>query len=224
MLFVGEGAWPGRLGQYELGGLRWTVDEAAANPRRDWPAIARLRFEGPVVAYPSHDAFVDLEQGLSRAELLDCRLELTIEYDGDSFGTIEGAVDVAGQTLQLSTTGVCERGSRADLAASRGGRVALTSGLDVPLHVDVDLSGDSSFVSGESNDVTDWLDAFDLRAPSGERFHAEATLRVPVYRPQPDGSAIKVTFGVVAAGIPGALSKEIRGVFETVERIDKAPC
>jgi hypothetical protein len=166
---------------------------------------------------------VDLEQGLSRAKLVDCRLELTIEYDGDSFGTVEGAVCVAGQTSRLRTTGVCERGARADLGASRRGRVALTSGLEVPLHVDVDLPGDSPAASPKSEDVTDWLDAFELRARSGEHFHAEATLRVPVYRPQPDGSAIKVTFGVVAAGTPGAASKEIRGVFETVEHINNSP-
>ena len=164
---------------------------------------------------------MDLEQGLSRAELVDCRLELTIEYDGDSFGNIEGVVNVAGHTSDLRTTGVCERGSRADLGASRRGRVALTSGLEVPLHVDVDLPDDASSASAKPESATDWLDAFELRARSGEHFHAEATLRVPVYRPQPDGSAIKVTFGVVAAGMPGAASKEIRGVFETVERISK---
>jgi hypothetical protein len=223
LLFVGEGAWPGRMGHYELGGLRWAVEEAAENPRRDWPAVARLSFEGPVVAYPSHDAFVDLEQGLSRAELVDCRLELTVEYDGDSFGNIEGVVDVGGHASHLRTTGVCERGSRADLGASRRGRVALTSGLEVPLHADVDLPGDTAAVSTKSEDMTDWLDAFELRARSGEHFHAAATLRVPVYRPQPDGSAIKVTFGVVAAGVPGAESKEIRGVFETVEHIPYIP-
>ena len=216
LLFVAEGAWAGTVGRYELGGLDWRVVEAATNERRDWPLVSRLQFRGPVVCYPSHDAFVDLERGLSGAELVDCSLDLTFEYLGDSFGEICGAARIGDSEREIRSLGVCERGSRGEPGAFPRARVALTAGLDAPLHADVDLPrhGPTS-----PHDKDDWLDRFDLETRSGSAFSAAATLRVPVYRSLPDGSAVKVTFGVVEAGTPETPARNVRGVFETIEHV-----
>lgn len=215
LLFVGEGAWTGTLGRYELGGLDWRVIEAAKNERRDWPLVSRLRFRGPVVSYPRHDAFVDLERGLSGAELVDCSLDLTFEYFGDSFGDISGSARIGEAVREIRTLGVCERGSRGESGAFPRARVALTGGLETPVHAEVDLSrhGPTS-----PEDKNDWLDRFDLETPGGSSFSAAATLRVPVYRSLPDGSAVKVTFGVVEAGGAEAVG-DARGIFETIEHV-----
>jgi hypothetical protein len=216
LLFVGEGAWAGTVGRYELGGLDWQVVEAAANRRRDWPLVSRLRFRGPVVAYPRHDAFVDLEQGLSGAELVDCSFDLTFEYVGDSFGEISGSARIGDAVREIRTLGVCERGSRGEPGAFPRARVALTGGLDTPLHADIDLSRHGP-TSPEDKD--DWLDRFDVETDSGSSFSAAATLRVPVYRSLPDGTAVKVTFGVVEAGAAETAVPDARGVFETIEHV-----
>ena len=113
-LFVAEGPWDGQAGRYRIAGL-------SVDARTD--GGLELAFEGPMIAYPSHDAFLDLERGLSSAGLEEVSLTLSYSADQRGFGKVSGRLDLPGSTIDIATTAATGRGPR--FAAGRGGGTVL---------------------------------------------------------------------------------------------------
>ena len=61
LLFVAEGPWNGSLGEYAVAGFKL----AASTPKVGARTTMSVSYEGPMVRYPTHDAFLDLEKGLA---------------------------------------------------------------------------------------------------------------------------------------------------------------
>lgn len=82
LLMVGEGEWGGERGRYEMDGFAWRV---SADGER-----VEISLRGPMVRYRTHAAYMDLEQGLSTAEVVDAQATLVFDVDVDG-GTSRGA-------------------------------------------------------------------------------------------------------------------------------------
>jgi len=254
LLFVGEDEWAGDERSFRVGGLRLTATLPQGADVRDRPpatgagsathdearsrrlapekgTVVRLMYAGPMVIYPSHDAFCDLETGLAGSELVTGASDLTFAAEDDGFGRLRGVITCGDETLHVDVLAVCERRSRRSGAAQARSRVFVTHGPWSPA------------VLGERHDS--WAgagverersDAKSIRAgcewrlggdgevsqigcffEDGGTTDARVLMRVPVYRALADALVVKVTFGT--ARVEHANGEASLAVFEHVELI-----
>ncbi len=88
----------------------WTVPPLAYEAAPGAPV--RFAYEGPLVAFPNHAPFLDLERGLAEGTVVEARLDLSFERDApdradeDCFGTVHGELVVDGRRHVIATRGV----------------------------------------------------------------------------------------------------------------------
>jgi hypothetical protein len=214
-LFVCEAPWSGSSERFATGGL-------------DWQPGRRVRYDGPAVLYDTHDAFVDLEGGLRSAQIVDVELEIPLSGDVKTAAGTVGYVCLDGKMVEVSPLLVRRPGGR--LAGEHGVRARVTVlGPDgVPVSIeearepragpgtggDVPMPGRIVFADNGAR-VRAQADAF------GTEIEAVVTVRVPVYRPAPDGGVVQVVFGV--AEIVGGGGFGPRVLFEEVRRLHASP-
>lgn len=215
-LFVCEAPWDGRGDRFEAGALCWRPGRAVG-------------YAGPAVMYASHDAFIDLEQGLEAARVAEIEVAFEEKGGAGKHGDIGGYVRIDEETLEITAPRVRRAAGRFLGAGGVRARV-LVAGVDgrtlvvedrrpggVPPAVEA-AAEDSEPERVEGRiDVSADASSFRLSAPAlAEQLAGRATVRVPVYRPGPDGGYVKVVFGVVEW--TGAPRHGSRGLFEVVER------
>ena len=72
----------------------------------------RFSYDGPLVAFPNHAPFLDLERGLAEGTVVEARLDLSFvgdapeRVDEDCFGTVRGDLVVDGRRHVIATRGV----------------------------------------------------------------------------------------------------------------------
>ena len=108
-LLVGEGHRRGQGGVYDMESFSW---QAAEDGSID------VRVRGPMIRYPTHDAYLDLEQGLAVSELAEATIELRFEPDGNGTGSLRGQLQVGTLDLSVDARAFSERGSRATPSVS----------------------------------------------------------------------------------------------------------
>lgn len=220
LLFVGEGPWNGRRGRYAVAGFDWKAESAVSGLE---PSTVSVKLHGPLVHYRSHKAFVDLEKGLLDSVVAEAEIELDYSAVAGSYGRLRGRVRV-GDTVnrRIDVWAICRSGGRR--AAFNGNKldVYMTGRSAMPRHivdssaadaaaVRVSFSGEGGVAASARLEVTrDCRTILDCATP----------VRVPVYRPLPDGRIVCVTFGTVRAADPDD-SLDV-GVYERVEIIDAA--
>ncbi len=198
----------------------------------------QLRFDGPFLAFPRTDPFLDLEAGLAEAHLshLEARLLWRPRAAGARLGHVEGEIRYDGLTTQISAPAAVRVGSRAE-SRSWLERTA----LNVPLGSEtflsiVSLRGREEHVEGEivhegrvdtlvSGRVSvrnrpDGLlpEAWKIEAASRSgtlRVFGNVTYAVPVVRPTPEGKLFTV-FGLARFNADGRVGF---GTFEQSRRI-----
>jgi hypothetical protein len=178
----------------------------------------RLRFDGPCLAFPRTDPFLDLETGLAEAEL--SHLEATFVWrprtSGARLGHLEGEIRYGDSTCPISAPAAVRVGSRAE---PRGWRER--TALNVPLgsetflsivsrrtpeeHVDGEIVHEGclepliSGVVSVRNRADGLLPAawrIEAASRSGMlRVSGHVTYAVPVVRPTPEGKLFTV-FGL----------------------------
>jgi hypothetical protein len=231
LLFVAEGPWGGDAGQYEVAGLRFAATAGTTPSGFD----AGISYRGPLVHYATHEAFLDLERGLAGAGVQDAEVDLRYEHRGDGFGSLVGALHLGDERLEIDATAVCSRGSRTDPADGSRTDPAASSRLRV--YITEGPHGPAALVAppveAEPAPIALWDDGRRIAwngitaGTSGEGAVLEGRVvaRVPVYRTLPNGSAIRVTFGVAVFNVPEVSEGDgpvSRGLFEHVEILDAA--
>jgi len=212
LLFVGEGPWDGHAGRYEVAGYRWLASGEADRP----PTQVSMMLNGPLVHYHTHEAFVDLEKGLSGADLAEADIELRYEAQGETYGRLVGHARVGSFDREIDVLAICQRGGRRASMPGDKLDVFLTGEADEPARV-VELRGDDAnapsvcFSQPEANA----FGRVDVSHGGESLLEAETPVRVPVYRLLPDGRVVCVTFGTVLAVPTGTV-----GVYERVEISD----
>lgn len=189
-LFVAEGPWGGALGRYHVAGLRF---DAAASAGADAGTAfdASMVYRGPVVRYATHDAFLDLERGLAAADIEEAVLDLRYVHHDTVFGTLHGRIRIGQERIEIAATAVSSRGSRLEPAAGSRLRVHITDRPHGPRALaasSADAEARSVELSQDGARIVCSREAADL--------DGRVVARVPVYRTLPDGSALRVTFGV----------------------------
>ncbi len=207
LLFVAESSWDGSAGCYQTNGLSWRVGDDGA-----W----RARFAGPMVAYPTHDAYEDLETGLADSTLAEAAVELDAYEDNElppPFRRLRyklvwrGAQGVPDGDLSGSCVAVCERGGRRGSAVQRPPTGA---GSD---------SARIFFTVGRAPEaVGDALIDSDGCVHSGRGAGTRVTARVPVWRPMPGGVLTRFTFGTLRSA-----DGERMAVYDRLEVFTAAP-
>ncbi len=191
-----------------------------------------LDYDGPMVLYPTHDAFLDLERGLAGADVQDASLRLAFTPQGGGFGRLTGSVSLGTSRVEVATTAVCNRGGRLDPATGSRLRVHITEGPRAPeVLADAGVERDPKLLlrdgrlvlpsgSGEhgGHDRIENSGEGGAGGPRGA-IHATVRARVPVFRILPDGTAIRVTFGVAEFEGTGEDSAGGVGLFEEVSII-----
>jgi hypothetical protein len=212
VLFVGEGSWSGDAHRYAVGGL--DLEGISSSDDRTVERV-RVRYAGPIVVYPTHDAFCDLELGLAGARLASAKCDVELEQSGESFATMQGYLSVGDEMLELRGSAVCERSSRRAAGVALRSRVFVTAGPLAPARV-VAYEGDDVERIGWSVDADAEVDAIRVGLGEGDRAHAHVVARVPVYRVIAGRYVVKVTFGTATIdGAPGTPPSLV--LFERVE-------
>jgi hypothetical protein len=208
LLFVGEGPWEGDENRHSVGGFELEAQAGSGGAG----ASVRLRYRGPMVIYPTHDAFCDLEEGLAGAELTSAESEVELEVDDESFARVRGYLRTGEGLLDLQSVAVCERGSRRGGSARARSRVVVTDGPWA-----------FARAAAEDGDALEWrtddrgeIHEIGVALADGRAGLARVLTRVPVYRVVGNGVAVKVTFGTAALR-PTASASDSLALFERVE-------
>lgn len=215
-LFTGELAAPGEP---------WRVPPLAI-------AVAssgemRVTFEGPMVGFPFHGPFVDLEHGLAGGTLLEGRLDVTFRSDhGDeltnadeTFGEVRGELVVDGTRTRVVTRGVAVTtlasasrrlpSCRVTLPTSPWGTVALVTEPDDPLRADglrwigtlhgAATSLDAASILRVAGDLSfaDGERSLALRESGGRTLEGTLERLLPVRRPGREGTVVETTFALL---------------------------
>jgi hypothetical protein len=183
-LFTGErigGEPPDRVGGLTL--------------RRARDGTRHLRYEGPLVRFPDTTPFLDLEEGLAGATLLDASLALDYRpaHPGCPFGSVAGTLTLAGRHRLIAGTAAADHD---DPRAHTTRRVALELSAGERLFVRTD--GAAALIgylcrAGEHLPIVEVLDTsegavgeapIDVRLATGERCVVEVRPlhRLPVVR------------------------------------------
>ncbi len=210
-LFTGELADPSRA---------WTVPPLVWEA--DSPTRARITYDGPLVAFPTHTPFLDLERGLADGSIVEAELDVTCECAdaGDSFGTVAGRLVLDGREHAIATRGFVTRAEaagrprfpscRITLPVGPWGALVLVADDDAwQLHDDVLVGG--LVVRGHAArrgraevrlGATTGTLRLDLDDGSSGSARVDAVLErvIPVRRPGPFGSVVATTFALVRVG------------------------
>lgn len=209
MLLVGEGEWRGEGGRYGLEGFTWQADD-------DGKRIG-IELRAPMIRYPTHEAYLDLESGLASSRLVDAEVTLALEVTSATHGRLHGMVRAGPVELDVDTLAFLDRGGRGAGAQARS-RLRLACALD---------GGEVLLErSGEGDEATLVMDAGSgkfgvIRAVAGAPVGAvlecaEVLARVPVWRLLGDGILARWTFGIVRCRFAEG-GREGAGLFESVE-------
>lgn len=216
-LFVCEAPWHGSHERFTAGGL-------------DWRPGRSVRYSGPAVLYDTHDAFVDLEGGLRSARVVEVEVEVGSSRGEKTSGGGVGYARIGERSVEMSPLVVRRGGGRFLGEHGVRARVMVTD-LDGGLISIEDASGDAA-AAGGVGDVR--------RVPGriafaddggrvgvcanglGAELDGVVTVRVPVYRPAPDGGFVKVVFGVVELDATAGGRFGRWALFEVVRRIQRS--
>jgi hypothetical protein len=218
LLFVGEGPWDGRAGRYSVAGFDW---QASGNVEAAAPGRVEVRLKGPLVHYRSHEAFVDLEKGLSNSSVAEADICLEYTGTGESHGKLAGWVRVGEVQRELDEWAICNRGGRRASTPGEKVSVYFTSGSEAPSQLIGARGPLADTVQASFTDaVGDSMPRLEV-SRAGETIAEGATpVRVPVYRMLPDGRIVCVTFGTVRFDSPSDSTGV--GVYERVEIFGQA--
>lgn len=214
-LFTGELARPGEA--WAVPPLRIVAGDAGA---------MRFTFEGPMVAFPFHGPFVDLERGLAGGTLIEGRLDVIFRPDAaampegeETFGEVRGELVLDGERTSVAARGVAATvvaphprrlpSCRVTLPSSPWGTVALVTEADAPLRADGSrwigtLRGaatalDARAIVGVDGQLS--LAAEDrsltLRAAGGPSLEGRLERLLPVRRPGREGTVVETTFAML---------------------------
>jgi len=217
LLFVCEGTWEGGHDRFDVAGFEFAADGSGFEDRA---GVATISYQGPLVRYPTHEAFVDLERGLCGSTLAEARVEMRFEAlpGTGGFGRLVGSLDLDGVGARVDVAAACDRSSRRGPVSRSRTRVFVLDGPHAPRLFEAAVEDD------EPEDTQIGFGAADGELhvrPGGDALPSlsgRTEIEVPVYRPQPDGSVVKVTFGVATLGTTGGdPSSRARGLFEKVE-------
>jgi len=215
-LFVVEAPWRGSRERFAAG-------------RLEWEPGGSVRYGGPAVLYATHDAFVDLEGGLRTARIVDLEVAIPQASCVNSAAVGGGYVRIGEKVVEVSSPRVRRTGGR--FAGERGVRARIwLAGDDGDVVAVEDGTRGASSSAGvrripgqitfAENDAALGVHA----AALGGEIRAVSTVRVPVYRPGPDGTFVKAVFGVAEIEPPHAGPTGRFGrwaLFETVRRMQK---
>jgi len=211
LLLVGEGEWSGEPGCYDLEGFTWQADDEG---RR-----MQLHLRAPVIRYRTHDAYLDLEQGLLGSEVVDGEVSLTFEAVSDEHGRLRGRVVAGGIDLEIDTVAFVDRSgrrqaqprSRIRVVADREGGEVVVARSDEGEQPSLELSGER----GRLGVIRCTVAAHPLR-------EAEILARVPVWRPHGDGTFSRWTFGIARCRFSDDGAERV-GLFEALEVFRRPP-
>jgi hypothetical protein len=208
MLLVGEGEWNGERGHYQLEGFDWRATDDAAR--------IEVRLRGPMIRYPTHDAYLDLEQGLAGSWLEHADVHLVAEALSPGHARLRGRVETLGRSWDVDTIAFLDRaGRRMTSAESRIRVLAARSNDDVfvarhrtdaGLLLRMDDGAGRLGVIRRAEDIEDSSDLLD----------AEILARVPVWRPLGQGAFVRWQFGIVRCRYTDGSPENI-GLFECTD-------
>jgi hypothetical protein len=204
MLLVGEGDWSGERGHYQIEGFDWRATGDGAR--------IEVTLRAPMIRYPTHDAYLDLERGLAGSRLEDADIRLVIETLSADHARLRGSVRTLGITREVDTIAFLDRGGRR------------ATGVEARVRVAVPLAGGSFLLERSRSDETATLEMDESAGALGTiRGLAPAALgeaqvlaRVPVWRPLDDGTLVRWTFGLVRCRFEGG-SPDVIGLFDCTD-------
>ena len=196
----------------------FTSDSSSAASGIDCPGLqvdrkpddqsTRLRLDAPVVVYPSHLAYLDLEQGMGEAELSNLKLDLrwTPGDDQPEHGRLRGDIELGGkpalggQGSKLDAFAVLQgrgrdagrEGTRARFFCDRDGAPAVVLGDGQVL---MPGQGDPAVVPGTGE--------VKILDPGSGLERATLVTRVPLWRPLGEGVYLRWSFGVASCRLRG---------------------
>jgi hypothetical protein len=207
MLLVGEGDWTGEHGHYQLEGFDWHTSNDGAR--------TEIRVRAPLVRYPTHDAYLDLEQGLASSRLVDADVDLVAERVSPDHARLAGRVEALGQTWNIDSIAFLERAGRRMTSFEPRIRILAARG---PEDVFVARSGTNA---GASLRLDEQAGRLGVIRRTGEEDplllrDAEILASVPVWRPLGQGVFVRWRFGIVRCRYSDG-SPENVGLFDCTE-------
>ena len=190
-LFVAEGPWNGDSGSYKIAGLAVEASPGGG---------LAVEFEGPMISYQSHDAFLDLERGLASAGLEEVRISLRCDSAPEGFSRVIGSISRDGHPVSRvrARAALGRGGGRMGAGRGPGTVLRVTEGSLGPRRIE--LAGPMPGGDGE------------LRDSEGRLWRLHPIAVVPLVRAV-QGQSLRVSFGVVAVKGDGA---EGLALFESV--------
>ena len=206
MLLVGEGEWGGEAGRYSLEGFCWTADATRVE----------LTLRAPMIRYATHDAYLDLEQGLRGSSLVEADVHLVFEASSQEHGRLHGSVRAGSVALEVDTVAFLDRGTRRTADARERIRV-LAARDDGTVVVDRSVTGEHCSLQMERGaGALGVIRAVSAASRPGRLHEAEVVARVPVWRPAGEGVLVRWTFGIVRCRYVGSTIAST-GLFESLE-------
>ncbi len=187
----------------------------------------RLTFEGPIMTFPSHTPFLDLERGLAGGTVTEGWFDVTFRpaRDGlggdasNAFGDVQGKMMVDGISMPVATRGVGTTAvapgarrfpsCRVTLPTSSWGTVALATDPDEPLYGDGGewrgvLTGHATIFAADRRTradaalrLGDGEGALTLYGSDGSVLAGRLERLIPVRRPGREGTVVETTFALV---------------------------
>jgi hypothetical protein len=212
-LFTGELARPGDP---------WSVPPLAIDVGTG--GEMRTVFDGPMMTFPSHTPFLDLERGLADGTVIEGSLDVVFRPDGawstgtaETFGAVGGDLVIDGRRTRVASRGLAVTSvpagarrlpsCRVTLPASAWGTVALATDVNRPLQSEGmrwrgAVSGVATALAERGSVSARVVLALGGATPSmtlesGGRILAGTLERlIPVRRPGRDGSVVETTFAL----------------------------
>lgn len=209
LLLVGEGEWSGEAGRYGLEGFTWHAEE---DGRR-----MQLRLCAPMIRYRTHDAYLDLEQGLLGSEVV--RGEISLEFEavaedrGQPRGRLRGRVVAGGIDLAIDTMAFVDRGGRRQAQPRSRIRVVVEREERDVVVARSEEREETSLELATGRGRLGVIQGTHAAHPLAE---AEILARVPVWRPHGDGTFSRWTFGIARCRFTDEGEDRI-GLFEALE-------
>ncbi|MFN2427269.1 MAG: hypothetical protein ABR587_12570 [Candidatus Binatia bacterium] len=205
MLLVGEGEWNGEEGRYCLEGFTWQTS-------RDGRHV-ELTLRAPMIRYPTHDAYLDLEEGLAGSEIVEAEIHLEFDALSESHGRLSGLVRTGDSVVDVDTFAFVDRGRR--MGANVEARIrVIASRADGSVASIRSASGPDAVLRRDR--VAGTLGFIRAVAGSGVALReAEILAAVPLWRPVADGTLGRWTFGIARCRFDDGA--ESVGLFDSTE-------
>jgi hypothetical protein len=208
MLLVGEGEWSGEPGHYQLEGFDWRATQDGAR--------IEVRLRAPMIRYPTHDAYLDLEQGLAGSRLEDADVHLVAEALSPEHARLRGRVSTLGKSWDINTIAFLDRAGRRMTSVESRIRVLVARSTE---DVVVARNGTEAGSLLRMDDRAGSLGVI-RRAPEMQEaivlHDAEILARVPVWRPLSEGAFVRWQFGIVRCRYTDG-GPESMGLFECTD-------